>query len=53
MKLIKEFEQLEFFEKQILKIAIVKGVDDLKNNKIHDSDSVFKNLIDEINEYDN
>ena len=38
----KEFEQL--------KIAIAEGIEDLKNNRIHDSVSVFKSLRDKINE---
>ncbi|WP_032139579.1 MULTISPECIES: hypothetical protein, partial [spotted fever group] len=40
----KEFRRLEAFKEQVLKIAIAEGIDDFKNNKIHDSTGVYSEV---------
>lgn len=47
----KEFQQLEAFKEQALKMVIAEVIDDLENNRIHDLVSIFKNLKKKINEH--
>ncbi|MEY4463773.1 MAG: hypothetical protein RLZZ81_744 [Pseudomonadota bacterium] len=47
----KEFQELEAFKEQILKMAIAEGLDDLEKNKIHSHKNVFDSLKMKINEY--
>ncbi|MFP3012379.1 MAG: type II toxin-antitoxin system Phd/YefM family antitoxin [Rickettsia sp.] len=45
----KEFQELEAFKKQILKIAIAEGMDDLRKGKTHSYKSVFDSINRKIN----
>ncbi|WP_341792920.1 type II toxin-antitoxin system Phd/YefM family antitoxin [Rickettsia endosymbiont of Ceutorhynchus obstrictus] len=46
----KEFQELEAFKEQVLKMAIAEGIDDLAKNKIHSHKNVFDSLKMKINE---
>jgi prevent-host-death family protein len=46
----KEFQELEAFKEQVLKMAIAEGLDDLAKNKIHSHKNVFDSLKMKINE---
>ncbi|MGX6959987.1 MAG: type II toxin-antitoxin system prevent-host-death family antitoxin [Rickettsia endosymbiont of Pentastiridius leporinus] len=46
----KEFQELEAFKEQILKMAIAEGIEDLNKGKTHSHRSVFESLKMKINE---
>ncbi|WP_341748881.1 MULTISPECIES: type II toxin-antitoxin system prevent-host-death family antitoxin [unclassified Candidatus Tisiphia] len=46
----KEFQKLEAFKEQLLKLAIAEGLDDITKNKIYDYRDVFNNLQMKIND---
>ncbi|QQV75203.1 hypothetical protein H6P87_00751 [Rickettsia tillamookensis] len=45
----KEFQELEAFKEQILKMALAEGIDDLSKGKIHSHKSVFDSISRKIN----
>jgi len=45
----KEFQELEAFKDQVLKMAIVEGMDDLRKGKTHSYKSVFDSINRKIN----
>ncbi|MFY9589613.1 type II toxin-antitoxin system prevent-host-death family antitoxin [Rickettsia endosymbiont of Halotydeus destructor] len=47
----KDFQELEAFKEQILKMAMAEGLDDLARNKIHNHKNVFDSLKMKINEH--